>query len=53
MEPEAVPSAFAFRWASPLWGPVVAMPFRSPFASNRIEDMGLARGDCMAKERRQ
>lgn len=32
------------RLECPLWGPVIVMPFKSPFASNRMQDMGLELG---------
>jgi homospermidine synthase len=46
VDPEVVPAAFGLRWGGPFWGPVVVMPFESPFRSNRIEDMGLRRAAC-------
>jgi hypothetical protein len=41
LDPEDVPVDLVWRWGSMFWGPVVLMPFQSPFASNRLEDMGL------------
>ena len=49
VDPEVVPAAFGLRWGGPFWGPVVAMPFDSPFASNKLEDMGLVRAACQVK----
>lgn len=49
MDPEEIPVEFGFRYGGPLWGPVVVMPFTSPFESNRIEDMGLEEESCRVK----
>jgi homospermidine synthase len=41
LDPEDVPVDLVWQWGSMFWGPVVMMPFESPFASNRVQDMGL------------
>jgi hypothetical protein len=35
----------------PLWGPLVVMPFKSPFVSNRMQDMGLEIRRTLAETR--
>jgi homospermidine synthase len=49
VDPEVVPAGFGIEWGGPFWGPVVVMPFKSPFVSNKIEDMGLVRQACQVK----